>query len=266
MKRWNAQRKVWERKQGERWVAVDESGNAALDTALASAFEAGSQEQAAGAQGLAEAVAPGAQDRAPTSTFVAEPPGRPGDGHPVAGDSGPGLAVGANGVGLDLEPAADAIGDLGDLSFDVPGLVSSDGGRSTGGAKSVRSRLQKLAERGRKTREGLKVEVAQKSARAVGPAVKETTERRQTSAKSRTQAPEEHKQRYVNRPAPEILAGRPLWVKELFEAHFRSDMTLQLRRQHNRMKISRQDYAIGWLTLFDKLREDPSVLRLKGGA
>jgi predicted component of type VI protein secretion system len=74
--------------------------------------------------------------------------------------------------------------------------------------------------------------------------------------------------RYAAKPAPGILANSPKWVQDLFEAHFRSDLTLRLRREHNRMKLSRQDYAIGWLTLLSKIREDPSVLRLKdkGGA
>jgi len=66
---------------------------------------------------------------------------------------------------------------------------------------------------------------------------------------------------------PVLLEGRPRWVQDLFEAHFRSALSDQLRRLpsgksgKNRMKLSRQDYAIGWLVMFDKAREDPGILR-----
>ena len=72
-------------------------------------------------------------------------------------------------------------------------------------------------------------------------------------------------QRYVTKPPPALLSARPRWVQDLFEAHFRSDLTLAMRKEFNRMKLSRQDYAIGWLTLLDKIREDPAILRLRGG-
>jgi len=157
----------------------------------------------------------------------------------------------------------------GDFDLEVPGLVSGDTGRSSRGFKTVRERLRDAA---KKRREPRKVEVGSSAARVVGPAKSEGTERRQqkraterleAGKASGAQGSEGVKQRYVSRPAPGILGGRPKWVQDLFEAHFRSELTLGLRRAHNRMKISRQDYAIGWLTAFDKFREESSLLRLK---
>jgi hypothetical protein len=135
--------------------------------------------------------------------------------------------------------------------------------------RAVRERLKDNA----KKQEPKKVEVGAAAAKVVGPARTEGTERRQQRrATERLEAGKSTgsvetggvKQRYVSRPAPELMSGRPKWVQDLFEAHFRSEHTLGMRRQFNRMKISRQDYAIGWLTAFDKFREEVSLLRVKG--
>ena len=166
---------------------------------------------------------------------------------------------------LDTEPAP------GDFDLEVPGLVSGDKGRGTKAFQTVKERLKANA---RKRREPRKVEVGSSAAQVSGPARREGTAQRQASkaterleaGKNSGVAPETGiKQRYVNRPAPELLGGRPKWVQDLFEAHFRSEHTLGMRRQFNRMKISRQDYAIGWLTAFDKFREEVSLLRAKSG-
>lgn len=166
---------------------------------------------------------------------------------------------------VDVEPVP------GDFDLEVPGLVSGDTGRSSKGFKTVRERLKENA---RKRREPRKVEVGAAAAKVSGPAKAEGTERRQQRrATERLEAGRSTgvgssvdagiKQRYVSRPAPELLSSRPKWVQDLFEAHFRSESTLGLRRQFNRMKISRQDYAIGWLTALDKFREQPELLRSK---
>jgi len=163
---------------------------------------------------------------------------------------------------IDVTPAPG-----GDFDLEVPGLVSGDTGRSTRGFKTVRERLKENA---RKRREPKRVEVGAAAARVQGPAAREGTERRQQrKATERLEAGKQVSdgavkgQRYVQRPAPSLFEGRPKWVADLFEAHFRSEHTLAMRRAHNRMKISRQDYAIGWLTAFDKFREESSLLRLK---
>jgi hypothetical protein len=149
--------------------------------------------------------------------------------------------------------------------WELPGLVSTEGARSVGGQRGLRKRLQ---ERLRGKRAGAqssgakKVEVGPRAAKAVGPAVKEGTEARQTRRKVPVE-PGTKAQRYVSKPPPALLGSRPRWVQDLFEAHFRSEHTLGMRRTFNRMKISRTDYAIGWLTAFDKFREESSLLRLK---
>ena len=176
----------------------------------------------------------------------------------IPGYDGPVVELGT----VDVTPAD------GDFDLEVPGLVSSDTGRSTRGFKTVRERLKENA---KKRREPKKVEVGSGAAKVSGPAKVEGTERRQEKrARERLEAGKSAgsvdggvKQRYVNRPAPELLGGRPKWVQDLFEAHFRSEHTLGMRRAFNRMKISRTDYAIGWLTAFDKFREESSLLRLK---
>lgn len=159
----------------------------------------------------------------------------------------------------------------GDFDLEVPGLVSSDTGRSSRGFKTVRERLKENA---KKRREPKRVEVGGSAAKVIGPAAREGTERRQQrraterleagkSAGSTVASETGLKQRYVSRPAPELMSGRPKWVQDLFESHFRSEHTLGMRRAFNRMKISRQDYAIGWLTALDKFREQPELLRSK---
>ena len=164
-------------------------------------------------------------------------------------------------------PAIDTESAPGDFDLEVPGLVSTDSSRGSRGFQTVKERLKANA---RKRREPRKVEVGAAAARVSGPAKGEGTERRQQlrtreRAEAGKKVSEEiaARQRYVNRPAPALFEGRPRWVQDLFEAHFRSEHTLQMRRAHNRMKISRQDYAIGWLTAFDKFREESSLLRLK---
>ena len=242
MKRWNKETRQWERKDGETWVALEQA-ETDLDTALEAAFE--------------EVVAAVQPDPAPppeTVVAVADLPA-PASDHPAAGNGELGDALD---FGRDLSSSIHSV----DVVDEVPGLVSGDGARGVAGARGVRERLQKLKSRKAPAQV---VQVGPRSARAVGPAVKDTTSARQarTRAQVVAQSGSEPKQRYTNRPAPELLAARPKWVQDLFEAHFRSDLTLGMRRTFNRMKISRQDYAIGWLTLLDKVREDPSVLRLK---
>lgn len=156
----------------------------------------------------------------------------------------------------------------GDFDLEVPGLVSGDSGRSSKVFKTVRERLKDNA---KKRREPKRVEVSGAAAKVSGPAKAEGTERRQQRrAQERLEAGKSvgtgeagTRQRYVSRPAPGLLGDRPKWVQDLFEAHFRSEHTLGMRRQWNRMKISRTDYAIGWLTAFDKFREESSLLRVK---
>jgi len=162
---------------------------------------------------------------------------------------------------IDTEPASAP----GDFDLEVPGLVSGDGSRGSRAFQTVKERLKANA---RKRREPRKVEVGSSAARVTGPARVEGTERRQAvRARERLEAGKGSdgvvKQRYVQRAAPSLFDGRPRWVADLFEAHFRSELTLGMRRAYGRMKISRQDYAIGWLTAFDKFREESSLLRLK---
>lgn len=170
-----------------------------------------------------------------------------------------------------LNPVIDTEAAPGDFDLEVPGLVSGDKGRGTKAFQTVKERLKANA---RKRREPRKVEVGASAAQVVGPAKSEGTERRQARrAQERLEAGRNPavvgdtglRQRYVNRPAPELMSARPKWVQDLFEAHFRSEHTLAMRRANNRMKISRMDYAIGWLTAFDKFREEVSLLRAKGG-
>lgn len=152
--------------------------------------------------------------------------------------------------------------------WELPGLTSGDGQKGTKGQTGLRKRLQDRARGKRSGGVGAngvakRVEVGPRAAKAVGPAVKEGTEARQT--RRRVKAADGVKpQRYVSKPPPTLLGSRPRWMQDLFEAHFRSEVTLAMRKENNRMKISRTDYAIGWLTLMDKLKEDPSIARLKG--
>lgn len=252
MKRWNPQTHAWERKQGEEWVRLDE-GAASEDTGLDAALGAAFTESAL--QPTAAVPVPTAPATQAAEVGLAA----------LAADLDRGGAAG--GVGLDSGDVAGVADDANGVVGDIPGLTSADGQRGVRGTQSVRQRLSALAQRGRRGSGGTpgrKIAVGPRAARPSGPAVREGTAVRQSRKRSvPVPEPETKGQRYVNRPAPELLSSRPKWQQELFEAHFRSDMTLQLRRQHNRMKISRTDYAIGWLTLLDKIREEPSIARLK---
>jgi hypothetical protein len=166
-------------------------------------------------------------------------------------------------------PGPDAANGTASDDWELPGLTSGDGQKGTKGQTGLRKRLQ---DRARGKRSGgvggsngvaKRVEVGPRAAKAVGPAVKEGTEARQTRRRVKA-ADGVRPQRYVSKPPPTLLGSRPRWMQDLFEAHFRSEVTLAMRKENNRMKISRTDYAIGWLTLMDKLKEDPSIARLKG--
>jgi hypothetical protein len=245
MLRRNPQTGQWERRVGDGWEPSEAPVGAggSLDQALASSFE-----DIAAPLPAAEAVAEPDQAAVALETLPAA--------RPDVADSG--RAAGPNGQVV-AEPAVAVAEPLID---EIPGLVSTDGARGTAGAKGVRERLRGL--RGRTARTpAAAVVVGPRAAKPSGPAVKDSTEARQKAGERKTVRVGPQRQRYANRPAPEILASRPKWVQELFEAHFRSDMALGLRKANNRMKISRMDYAIGWLVAFDKLREEPTLLRLK---
>ena len=147
---------------------------------------------------------------------------------------------------------------------EIPGLVS--GGKK--GSSKIRERLSGAARRlrggeggGRKPqRKPRRIEVPKSAAIVTGPAATEGTRDRQKQKPGAAPGV----QRVVVKAPPALMAGRPKWMADLFEAHFRSTVTLKMRQEHNRMKISRQDYAIGWLTLMELARRDPSILRLKG--
>jgi len=177
-----------------------------------------------------------------------------------------------------------------DLPDEIAGLVSVD---SKGGVKGSRGVLQRLRDRkrvsrgrgntqteteiasqeapkGRKATSGRsvqRVEVAEAAAKPRGPAVKDGTEARQLARAQvgrRTELA-----RLSSKPAPEIISDQAQWVKDLFEAHFRSTRTLELRRMplgkngKNRMKMSRADFSIGWLVLLEAVRRDPAIARIK---
>lgn len=183
-------------------------------------------------------------------------------------------------------PAASAGEAAGGIVDDIPGLTSDDGQRGTGGSRRIRERLISRG-RGRigpKTRRdtGSHIRVPGKNAEVSGPAADDTTlvrvkRSRSVPVRSRNGnagSGETVRTRYVSSAVPALLKDRPRWVQELFEAHFRADSTLAMRRvitgytadgkPKNRMKLSREDFAIGWLTAFDKFREDSRVLRLRG--
>lgn len=257
-RKFNPQTKQWERQVGDSWVPIEGEaapqlgGGTALDEAITEAFGE-----------VANGDTTGGDLQLPEAAFAPD-----GDTHAPQPEPA-GVATDVAGVDPDLGPAGAADSVPVDLVVeDIPGLTSGDGARGVRGAQGVRSRLVGLASRGRKGRaEGQKVQVGPRAAKASGPAVKDSTAARQQRAQApRTSGqvtPTGKTQRYTNRPAPGILESRPKWVQELFEAHFRSDLTLGMRREFGRMKISRQDYAIGWLTLLEKIKEDPSIARLK---
>src|SRR5215472_10127705 len=119
-----------------------------------------------------------------------------------------------------------------ELAIEVPGLTSARAG-------SVLERLRRR--RGLSTgvkREVVRVEVSERAASPRGPAVKETTERRIVrKVKEKTGV----SRQATTKPAPGSLAESPRWMQELFETHFRSSRSMELRRSMNRMKLSRQD-------------------------
>lgn len=163
----------------------------------------------------------------------------------------------------DVEAEDSSPGEVLDIA--VPGLLSTDGRRSTAG----QSRLKKLQAKARKPgaggsrissrvpAAGKKIVVPATAAQVSGP-----------DAQPLRGKPDGQR-RIVTRETPVLLENRPKWVQDLFEAHFRSELALTLRHipmgksGKNRMKLSRADYAIGWLVMFDKAREDPGILRLR---
>lgn len=185
-----------------------------------------------------------------------------------AGPSGDDASADPRGPDLGRGPdAADRGLGEGSLEIgDIPGLTSGDGKAGTGGQQSVLQRLR--ARRGVPgggtvvVRTPKKVVVGERAASARGPAVKDSTEHRLARRKQGKGA---EQTRFVPKPAPASLADQPKWVRDLFEAHFRSSRTLELRRSMNRMKLSRQDYAIGWMVMLEAARREPSILRLRDG-
>jgi hypothetical protein len=282
MLRRNPQSGIWERKEGAGWVPAHntDDGTGGMDVALDDVFsdtaaasdgDGGPTAEVPGGVGApsapgtarqsdeARAARAGVQDQAATQDLAVVPEGAAAGAADGSGDR----AVDGGPADLDLGP-----------DWDIPGLVSTDSPRSTRSGVGLRKRLQERA-KGKRRAQGsgatgkgpVKVEVGPRAAKATGPAVKDSTESRQTRRRIKGAQPGDggKPQRYVSKPPPALLGARPRWMQDLFEAHFRSEMTLGLRREHNRMKISRTDYAIGWLTLMDKLREDPSIARLKDG-
>jgi hypothetical protein len=202
----------------------------------------------------------------------------------------PGDVAGAGGSQVVQVAAGPELGSGVDLPDEIAGLVSVD---SKGGVKGSRGVLQRLRDRkrvsrgrgntqteteiasqeapkGRKATSGRsvqRVEVAEAAAKPRGPAVKDGTEARQLARAQvgrRTELA-----RLSSKPAPEIISDQAQWVKDLFEAHFRSTRTLELRRMplgkngKNRMKMSRADFSIGWLVLLEAVRRDPAIARIK---
>ena len=140
------------------------------------------------------------------------------------------------------------------LDIEVPGLTS-------GKSSSVLERLRRR--RGLSTgvaRPAQHVEVSERNARPRGPAVKDSTERRIVRKALQKSGPS---RQVTSKPAPGSLNESPRWMQELFETHFRSSRSLELRKTMNRMKLSRQDYAIGWMVAIEAARRDPSILHLR---
>lgn len=171
----------------------------------------------------------------------------------------------------------------GDLDFEVPGLTQGDGKKSTGGQKGVLQRLQDRARsrvkvarpNGTGARKVVKLEVSERAATATGPAVRDTTESR-TKARGTVGVVNGTGRTVGTKPAPGILGDQPKWVQDLFDAHFRSSRTGELRRKPSgparadgsypdRMKMSREDFAIGWLVMLEAARQNPEILRLAKG-
>lgn len=163
----------------------------------------------------------------------------------------------------DLSPASGVPDEVLDIA--VPGLLSTEGKKSTAG----QSRLRKLQAKARKPGTNGSSRVV---ARGVAPkhiVVPATAAEITGPDADKKLSRSEVTRRIVTRETPVLLENRPKWVQELFEAHFRSELALTLRHipmgksGKNRMKLSRADYAIGWLVMFDKAREDPGILRLR---
>lgn len=177
----------------------------------------------------------------------------------------------------------------GDMDFDVPGLTTTESKKSVSGQKSVLQKLQDRArgrvrvarpngDTGGSKRPAVKLEVAERAAVATGPAVRDTTEARTRARSGGTKSTGgvNGVRSVGTKPAPGILSDQPAWVKDLFEAHFRGSRTAELRRKPSgsaradgtfpdRMKMSREDFAIGWLVMLEAARRDPEILRVTKG-
>lgn len=283
MLRRNPQTGAWERRDGDTWVPAQGPEKVAqaaavkddLDAALEGAFSDGVN------GGTGDVVGSVAVNRDLTADAVAGAvAGSVAADHMgvVDGDSAGAVASNGQAAPSDDAPGSDdRLAAADDLGFgDLPGLTSGDGSRGTVGGKTVRERLlSRRAGARAKTRAPQSVQVSASAARASGPAVKDGTAARQqdrlkaqgTSGRAGKVVAESAAvgQRYIQRAGYVVgpLEGRARWVQDLFEAHFRSGLTLAMRREFNRIKLSRADYAIGWLTLLDKIKEDPSILRLE---
>ena len=207
---------------------------------------------AAGAGAAGDVAAAGEPAGAGRSTVVetAAPdlPARGGSAAPRG--AGDGFAEGQQADGVAGAEAANV-----DLDLDVPGLTVARGssvlerlrrrrGLSTGGARPKRE----------------KVEVSERAARPRGPAVKDGTAERIARRERSKAGPS---RQVTSKPAPGSLVESPRWMQELFETHFRSSRSMELRKTMNRMKLSRQDYAIGWMVAIEAARKDPSILHVK---
>lgn|SRR5215472_3309265 len=283
-----------ERLVDEKWVPVEEL--AAEETAWSDVDKMfqeidqgidASTERKGGSGDAAGAVDQGAG----AGGDLAVPAGSAGGG-PLALVEDPAQA-GSNGSGV-TEKETDEFID------EIPGLTVSDGKTGLRGGRGVLRRLREGAkkrhtgpqkadlpvgstESPRPGEEAVRlpkrVEVAESAAHARGPAVRDTTEHRQLARGRGTVGGGDKDaaqgSRIVSKPAPGILGDQPRWVRELFEAHFRSSRTGELRRKPsgperevdgvivtpNRMKMSREDFAIGWLVMLEAARRDPEILR-----
>ena len=211
-------------------------------------------------------------------------------------DAGPGLGgqPEPNGSGVTAK-------EQDELIDEIPGLTVSDGKTGVRGSRNVLQRLRQGAKKSNtppKTTDSSvgskksdrpgeeavrlpkRVEVAESAAQARGPAVRDTTSRRQEQRGRKDRhavGTVAEVGRIVSKPAPGILSDQPKWVKELFEAHFRSSRTGELRRKPsgpdrevdgvittpNRMKMSREDFAIGWLVMLEAARRNPEIVRAR---
>lgn len=154
------------------------------------------------------------------------------------------------------------------LDIEVPGLLSTDGKTGVGGQRKLdKLRGNALRKAGSKTgSRGSRVSSRKVSGKEI---LVPASAAEVTGPDAHSVGKGEVSRRIVTRETPVLLENRPKWVQDLFEAHFRSELALTLRRipmgrgGKNRMKLSRADYAIGWLVMFDKSREDPGILRLR---